>query len=259
MDIPEYASASESETGKRGSRRYAKPREMPSLAEMVDLRQQQLLQEQQQMAEKTKKGGFTKKWAALITIVVLLLLDTSILSTNLLYSINGNARGSMQSDSGGDELVDCQPIWPRGPLRRVVVCKFAENDPLANLRQRQFVVDAKRPRYDGLLSSLIRYRRHGSNATECEIDENLIRVLDVVLNGSGCLLTEGQFKDLVQQRPWIELGLFVRKATEEDNDGSEQRSTAQVPVPPTQAAEGTGATEKEPGAAESAGGQEPTQ
>jgi hypothetical protein len=247
-DVPEYAETM-MDKQRRGTR-IVRPRRMLSPEEVIELQQQERLLQQQLMPPSQKKG-FTKKWATLVIIVLLLLLDTSILSTHLFYSYNGN--GSSSNNDTQQWLTNCQPIWPQGSLRRVLVCKFSEFDRLTNIRRQQFVLDAKRPRYDGLLSSLIRLRRH-SNSTECEADENLIRILDVVLNGSGCLLTEGQFKDLVKQQPWIDLGLFARKAQDDD-----ERTRSTSPVPPSEAAARIGQIEKEPGPAESASGQESTE
>jgi hypothetical protein len=49
----------------------------------------------------------------------------------------------------------------------------------------------------------------------------LIQAVDVVLNGSGCLLSELQYRDLIRQAPWVDLELFVQEVLDSyDNNNN---------------------------------------
>jgi hypothetical protein len=205
------------------------------------------------MLPQQKKKSKLRIWLAFAALIILLILDTGILSTNLIYSLNNNGGGGARNNTttaAEQELVDCQPVWFKGPLQQVVVCKLT-GDNLTRLRRQQLVLNVNRFGNEGFLSSLIRLRRRlqqQNTTATCEANEVFIRVLDVVLNGGGCLLTEKQFTQLLEQRPWIDLKLFERRT---EQDGTTSQATAELASSP---ASWNGEIEEEHRRAQSVGG-----
>jgi hypothetical protein len=50
-------------------------------------------------------------------------------------------------------------------------------------------------------------------------EEELIRVLDVVLEGGGCFMSADQFRDLFRNRAWLDLALFQSESEQEQENG----------------------------------------
>lgn len=51
-----------------------------------------------------------------------------------------------------------------------------------------------------------------------------IHAVDTVLNGSACLLSERQYRDLVRNAPWVDLELFVRVVQDEERTVQERKN-----------------------------------
>lgn len=171
-------------------------------------------------------------------------------------------------DGEGNQVTNCRPVWSSGALRRVFVCKFSSQpDSLSKLRRETLVASIRTGLGSGdegnrLLSQLLqdgfgissannRIRRGGSLEEEQGSAPNpLINVLDAVLNGSSCFVSERQFRELVDQWEWIDIAFFQGRhlnlhngGREKDEeaptaDGKEEQSTAT-------AAAGARATEEE--------------
>lgn len=145
---------------------------------------------------------------------------------SLMTNITGEKNTSQGILSDGHrQLSDCRPVWRYGALRKVFLCKFTsppsnngdDNNAMRKLQRDTILLKVPTGQSDEFRSAMEdvrhRFRRdHISiGSASANYTENLIRLLDTVLRGSGCVMTSGQFAHLMKERPWIDLAFFARK------------------------------------------------
>src|SRR5271170_1512950 len=143
--------------------------------------------------------------------------------------------------SGHRRMTDCRPVWVTGPLSRVFLCNFStaadrESD-ISKLRRDLLLLRVKPGQDDQdfrrIIDDLVRRKRRwqervsragtspiSAQEADSQLPLLLGSVIGSVLNGTSCLMSERQFRDLVSQRPWIDLAIFERASSSSSNNGT---------------------------------------